>query len=79
VAWRQHDLQQAAAAWVTLADLQRPALKIALKGRYVGTPDDAGVCVTQQLRTANCASHTFFPTAHREVLVLWEPFGGLCV
>jgi hypothetical protein len=30
-----------------------------------------------QINTSVCA-HTFFPAAHSQGVVLWEPFGGLC-
>jgi len=77
VAWRQQDLQTAAAAWVTLADLEQPSLGPVLPGDYVGSPDQQGVKTTLQLNTSDCAA-TFFPAAVTEGIVLWEPFGGLC-
>jgi len=78
VAWRQSDLQKAAAAWVTLADLEQPSPGSALPGAHSGTADyQQGVRPTLQLNTSDCAS-TFFPAAITEGIVLWEPFGGLC-
>jgi site-specific DNA-cytosine methylase/transposase-like protein len=77
VAWRQHDLQQAAASWVQLASQQPLATTTALPGSYQGQPDSAGIRPTQQLNTADCSA-TFFPVALASGVLLWEPFGGLC-
>jgi hypothetical protein len=77
VAWRQQDLQQAAAAWVHLASQQQPAIGAALPGSYQGPPDSAGVKPTQRLNTADCSA-TFFPAVLESGVLLWEPFGGLC-
>eukprot|EP00878_Enallax_costatus_P000909 GHUV01001039.1.p1 GENE.GHUV01001039.1~~GHUV01001039.1.p1 ORF type:complete len:2125 (+),score=442.77 GHUV01001039.1:122-6376(+) len=77
VAWRQQDLQRAAAAWVTLAAFQSTAPVPALPGKYEGQPDQHQLKPTQQLNTSDC-SLTFFPAALEHGIVLWEPFGGLC-
>lgn len=77
VAWRQQDLQKAASSWVTLAGFQQPAEHVALPGSYTGAPDRYNVRSTEQLNTSIC-SNTFFPSAHEQGIVLWEPFGGIC-
>ena len=77
VAWRQHDLQQAASAWVTLAALQQPKPSTSLPGKHTGAADQWGIKPTQQLNTSTVAG-SFFPAALNQGVVLYEPFGGLC-
>ncbi len=77
VAWRQTDLQSAAASWVRQASTGVISVETPLPGRYEGVADQHGFKCTQQLCTTTC-SCTFFPMSMQRGLVLWEPFGGLC-
>eukprot|EP00775_Hariotina_reticulata_P015140 gene15140-biopygen1676 len=75
-----HILRRAASAWATLGAIHlgsgfTPAPT--LPGKHSGAPDAGGIRLTRQLRTEPCAD-TFFPSAHQDGIVLWEPCGGIC-
>jgi hypothetical protein len=79
-AWQQTQLMRAAAASVTLAEMQLGPNYIpapSLPGVQLGAADECGVRPTKQLTTTPCAD-TFFAAAHSDGIVLWEPCGGIC-